>query len=391
MRPGVDAFLVVWLGCGGTVSLWCRDAQQYLDKDTANTAVVHCKAGKGRTGICVAALLLSLGRSHTWSAALAQFAISRTANGVGVTIASQRRWVQYFDIARAMDSLPPHAPLDLSCIRLHGLPPRLAPRLVVVLSLREHSAGKGYHSRVLVAAGLGRGFTADNGRCPAECESHCGCVAGVPASSFGQLLCGAPNKSSSVESKKPQPGRQLALMDGAPIKPALRVQSGQGWKLTLVNESTLTLQFEDEHGHYVRICPCQTALHCHLWCTPPMLCGAQTVWNLRGGAWGRRGRGRCPLRFRPCGSVWRALDLTAAVWLCRTHAAAWTATSGCRCLWTAPRAAAACSGHGTTQRSCPGARARSRGMASTRCPPSCRALSSCLWTGGWLGRACRAR
>lgn len=216
---------------------------------------MHCKAGKGRTGICVAALLLSLGRSHTWSAALAQFAISRTANGVGVTIASQRRWVQYFDIARAMDSLPPHAPLDLKSVRICGIPARLLPRLVVVLSQREHTAAKGFRSRVLVAAGLGRGYSAEDGRCPARCDSHCGCAAGVGASSFEQLLCGAPNRSARTGPPgKLEAGSRLAITDGGGAKAPLRVQSGHGWRLVLVDESTLALEFEDEHGHCVRLC-----------------------------------------------------------------------------------------------------------------------------------------
>jgi protein-tyrosine phosphatase len=37
---------------------FCEDASAYLDADPANTAVVHCKAGKGRTGLMICALLI---------------------------------------------------------------------------------------------------------------------------------------------------------------------------------------------------------------------------------------------------------------------------------------------------------------------------------------------
>eukprot|EP00892_Ulva_mutabilis_P004328 jgi/Ulvmu1/2267/UM013_0114.1 len=234
-----------------------RDAQDYLAQDEANTVVIHCKAGKGRTGICIAALLLTLGRSHTWSAALAQFAISRTANGVGVTIASQRRWVQYFDTARTLGAPPSGAPLDLTAIRITGLPARLAPRLVIVLSQREYSEEKGYHPRVLVAAGLSRGYSsidAGNGagagdRAPGDVKVECGCAAGAGGSSFGQLLCGAPNKGPGNGSMKLPGVGPLAITGGAEAKAPLRVQSGRGWRMVLADETTLSIEFEDEHGH----------------------------------------------------------------------------------------------------------------------------------------------
>lgn len=66
---------------------------------------IDCKAGKGRTGSVIAALLLRLRECATASEALALFGDRRTRNGRGVTIPSQTRFVEYYETQlRALDA-----------------------------------------------------------------------------------------------------------------------------------------------------------------------------------------------------------------------------------------------------------------------------------------------
>ncbi|BBN12559.1 hypothetical protein MPTK1_5g21110 [Marchantia polymorpha subsp. ruderalis] len=76
------------------VKLFCESVQHWLDEDPNNVAVIHCRAGKGRTGLMVCAFLVYEGMGP--EEALQLYADRRTTNNEGVTIASQRRYVGYW-------------------------------------------------------------------------------------------------------------------------------------------------------------------------------------------------------------------------------------------------------------------------------------------------------
>lgn len=78
------------------------DVVDFLGKSDQNVVALHCKAGKGRTGLMISCCLMWPGMGleapyATAAEALAHFGRMRTSNQKGVTIASQIRWVNYFE------------------------------------------------------------------------------------------------------------------------------------------------------------------------------------------------------------------------------------------------------------------------------------------------------
>lgn len=107
----------------------CEDMQQWLQNDDTDSedsriCVVHCKAGKGRTGTIIAAYLLLTGEFDTAAEALEYFGHCRTLDTKGVTIPSQIRYVHYFERwikSPHFDELPT-ARMTLNKIRLISVP-----------------------------------------------------------------------------------------------------------------------------------------------------------------------------------------------------------------------------------------------------------------------------
>lgn len=75
---------------------FCQHATDWLNKSENNVVGIHCKAGKGRTGVLICCLLLYQKMFDDPDEAMDFYGKQRTFNGHGVTIPSQRRFIRYF-------------------------------------------------------------------------------------------------------------------------------------------------------------------------------------------------------------------------------------------------------------------------------------------------------
>lgn len=77
---------------------FCVWAYQYLRRDEANVVAVHCKAGKGRTGVMICSYLLYIKQPGCPDAdsAVRFFRSRRTTDGNAIVKPSQVRYVRYF-------------------------------------------------------------------------------------------------------------------------------------------------------------------------------------------------------------------------------------------------------------------------------------------------------
>eukprot|EP01062_Namystynia_karyoxenos_P083012 TRINITY_DN9461_c0_g3_i1.p1 TRINITY_DN9461_c0_g3~~TRINITY_DN9461_c0_g3_i1.p1 ORF type:complete len:595 (+),score=205.28 TRINITY_DN9461_c0_g3_i1:108-1892(+) len=81
---------------------FCKSAEEWLSGGEGRIIVVHCKGGKGRTGLFICAWLLWSAQQPTAQAALKHFSSLRTDDGPntqfqGVEGPSQSRYVHYFE------------------------------------------------------------------------------------------------------------------------------------------------------------------------------------------------------------------------------------------------------------------------------------------------------
>lgn len=96
---------------------FCKDVEEFLAENAQNVVAVHCKAGKGRTGLMLASYMVWSGMFPTAKAALKFFGDERTHDGKGVTIPSQIRFVGYVEVL-LRKYLGPERPFDFRGIPL---------------------------------------------------------------------------------------------------------------------------------------------------------------------------------------------------------------------------------------------------------------------------------
>ena len=98
---------------------FCIDICLYLINNPEGVAAVHCKAGKGRTGVMICSYLVFSGLCQSSEKAFRYYARVRTKNNTGVTIASQKRYIKYFETFLEANFCPPYIYLIPKIIKSH--------------------------------------------------------------------------------------------------------------------------------------------------------------------------------------------------------------------------------------------------------------------------------
>ena len=112
---------------------FCASAKAWLLGGMEHVVAIHCKAGKGRTGLMSCCLLLHLGWQPSSEDAIAFYNARRTKDGKGLTNPSQRRYVHYYARWLRGETNDLEAPRTLKSVRLFHAPsrrPKLAVRFV---------------------------------------------------------------------------------------------------------------------------------------------------------------------------------------------------------------------------------------------------------------------
>ncbi|CAM0950015.1 unnamed protein product [Alopecurus aequalis] len=116
---------------------FCQSAYSWLKEDIENVVVVHCKAGKARTGLMISSLLVYLKFFPTAEESIEYYNQKRCVDGKGLILPSQIRYVKYFERILTYhngENQPPRSVLSrcmLRGFRLHRCPYWIRPSIDV--------------------------------------------------------------------------------------------------------------------------------------------------------------------------------------------------------------------------------------------------------------------
>jgi len=99
---------------------------------------INCKAGKGRTGLIICCYLMHSKVCVTSDDAMLYYGSRRTKDGKGVTIASQQRYVRYYqDVLERGGSPPEPRLLLLKTVRMNSIPEFAGDPYVIIISQNQ--------------------------------------------------------------------------------------------------------------------------------------------------------------------------------------------------------------------------------------------------------------
>jgi hypothetical protein len=98
----------------------CDSMLRWIKESDENVCAIHCKAGKGRTGVMIVAYLMHCGMFKTATEAIEFYGEKRTFDGKGVTIRSQQRYCRYF--YQNLHMSRPLVALVIKAVQIYDMP-----------------------------------------------------------------------------------------------------------------------------------------------------------------------------------------------------------------------------------------------------------------------------